>query len=651
MAANDELRQIRTAPTTSMLPAAAPTSLSFPYPVPIRAGPVKTSRLSTERRTRASKPKVRSGCFTCKVRRVKCDERRPFCARCIRGEFVCDGYADQSSKPQARSNTGNESHRETENRGLLSTHNQKRTISVQGLVPRAIPPMPGLTRQSVPYLDAFRHQLAPDLAGYLYSDFCLGTILVESLRDESICQSVLALGALTLAISDVARSTNQHISRVRPSGFNPWRHTHVMNKNHLASLRHHLNALRSFQDRLRADSSRVPLRTTLIMTILLALYETLQGNLKSVDALLNCGVNLLQDSPITGREIAHGGCGTAVDDDITAIENVFSSFALLSQWSRQLTSSWTHRMRISVKSTIDFPVFGVDPTSQVFYRWRLFSSSAMVFIGQACAIAMADDHALHSIFGARKSLLSTQLEQWQSVITTYLQRSKPGSADAQGLRLLRMHSLGLQMRIQCCFDMSEVSYDRFEADFEVLLNLCIEWLREVIASQTPRHMILGEGILIPLLTIIRVCRQHDIRMTAVHLIARIPWREGAWDPQFLALGELGTILLEEKGRDEFGFIPASSRWLWLGMAEEGRNGPRPVALYLRRMLDADRQSVVQRQHLTSSSWQDICSVSNCHADHGRQARDLFGDNGCVIVGKMGDCDSVDVGKDSRGRLK
>jgi hypothetical protein len=34
--------------------------------------------------TRARKPKVKTGCITCKIRRVKCDETKPECRRCIK---------------------------------------------------------------------------------------------------------------------------------------------------------------------------------------------------------------------------------------------------------------------------------------------------------------------------------------------------------------------------------------------------------------------------------------------------------------------------------------------------------------------------------------------------------------------------------------
>ncbi|KAH8752365.1 hypothetical protein F5882DRAFT_339792, partial [Hyaloscypha sp. PMI_1271] len=41
---------------------------------------------------RRSAPKVRTGCGTCRLRRVKCDEGKPVCQRCIKFGVECDGY-------------------------------------------------------------------------------------------------------------------------------------------------------------------------------------------------------------------------------------------------------------------------------------------------------------------------------------------------------------------------------------------------------------------------------------------------------------------------------------------------------------------------------------------------------------------------------
>ncbi|KAJ5788432.1 transcriptional regulator family: Fungal Specific TF [Penicillium paradoxum] len=40
----------------------------------------------------ARRKKVKTGCKTCKIRRVKCDEGRPACRKCVSTSRVCDGY-------------------------------------------------------------------------------------------------------------------------------------------------------------------------------------------------------------------------------------------------------------------------------------------------------------------------------------------------------------------------------------------------------------------------------------------------------------------------------------------------------------------------------------------------------------------------------
>lgn len=49
--------------------------------------------------------RVRTGCATCRRRRVKCDEARPICNRCRNANFQCEGY----TAPQRLSNTSSPS--------------------------------------------------------------------------------------------------------------------------------------------------------------------------------------------------------------------------------------------------------------------------------------------------------------------------------------------------------------------------------------------------------------------------------------------------------------------------------------------------------------------------------------------------------------
>ncbi|TVY82756.1 putative transcriptional regulatory protein [Lachnellula suecica] len=36
--------------------------------------------------------KVKTGCETCRIRKIKCDEERPFCQKCVKTGRTCDGY-------------------------------------------------------------------------------------------------------------------------------------------------------------------------------------------------------------------------------------------------------------------------------------------------------------------------------------------------------------------------------------------------------------------------------------------------------------------------------------------------------------------------------------------------------------------------------
>ncbi|OCK97773.1 uncharacterized protein K441DRAFT_694301 [Cenococcum geophilum 1.58] len=50
--------------------------------------------MTRAKKTRASHKKSKTGCHTCKIRRVKCDEQKPACQKCLSTSRTCDGYED-----------------------------------------------------------------------------------------------------------------------------------------------------------------------------------------------------------------------------------------------------------------------------------------------------------------------------------------------------------------------------------------------------------------------------------------------------------------------------------------------------------------------------------------------------------------------------
>ncbi|KAJ0166313.1 Transcriptional regulatory protein moc3 [Colletotrichum tanaceti] len=57
-----------------------------------------------------SRTKVKTGCATCRIRKVKCDENKPFCRKCVSTGRTCDGYASPFRLVFARQSINNNVH-------------------------------------------------------------------------------------------------------------------------------------------------------------------------------------------------------------------------------------------------------------------------------------------------------------------------------------------------------------------------------------------------------------------------------------------------------------------------------------------------------------------------------------------------------------
>lgn len=54
-----------------------------------------TSDSARRRGRKTSITRVRTGCLTCRKRKKKCDERKPTCLHCEKGNYVCEGFLPQ----------------------------------------------------------------------------------------------------------------------------------------------------------------------------------------------------------------------------------------------------------------------------------------------------------------------------------------------------------------------------------------------------------------------------------------------------------------------------------------------------------------------------------------------------------------------------
>ncbi|KXJ97235.1 hypothetical protein Micbo1qcDRAFT_229953 [Microdochium bolleyi] len=168
--------------------------------------------------------KVRTGCLTCKIRKVKCDEAKPSCARCTSTGRKCDGYADQEPAPAA---------------GPLW---YRPRTAFQGVDDAA----------ELAALQRFTEELSPVLAGPLDPYFWTHLVMQFSHFEPAVRHSLVAISSL------YAQPTPAHTNRS------------LLSENAFA-LHHYNAAIRE----LRAMRNE-PL--VLLVCVLFTCIEVLQGN-------------------------------------------------------------------------------------------------------------------------------------------------------------------------------------------------------------------------------------------------------------------------------------------------------------------------------------------------------------------------------------
>lgn len=88
----------------------------------------RNSMPSQNRRQPRKRTKTFTGCWTCRTRKIKCDESKPCCHQCFEKGLSCEGYTArlQWLTPV----TGRNDHRANESQGLPLDQNTRRLIPV-----------------------------------------------------------------------------------------------------------------------------------------------------------------------------------------------------------------------------------------------------------------------------------------------------------------------------------------------------------------------------------------------------------------------------------------------------------------------------------------------------------------------------------------
>ncbi|KAJ0331514.1 hypothetical protein COL922a_011799 [Colletotrichum nupharicola] len=586
------------------------------------------------KRKRASKPKVRSGCITCKIRRVKCGEEKPTCTRCAKADIKCDGYVKDAAEQKRAAERDAVIRAAQRNKVLLPRPHP--TVAASPVLVRANPGVVQIDTADVSYYDLFRHQLVRDLAGSTHSDFWSRIVMAESARDPCVKESVLAIGAIAQTLFFRTARGNT-LGSTQPPGMKPWRGggaemlqagaAGFLDHHHKAALQHHLRAVSVYRQRIQMGTAGSSPRSVIIMTLLLIAFEFIQGNMKSVDSLMGTGMRLIEDASTlmrrrrsSSRDSEESQVRVAApprEDEMGDIEHLLPCLSLMSGFTHFFNSHRATISRMNSTPAPELPKPGVTPVAKMQVLWGKFFTRAVAYTMRWMHSQMKHLPPPADAARGRGQFLS-YLRLWQAILETYLADPGLEAQTRRALEMIRIHRLIMYVLVSASLDGSDMAFDAHEEDFREMLRLTLRFMRaDMPEEQFPLSRIaftFAEGLTTPLTTIIAKCRNHDLRMQAAGLMRALSWRDGAWDGKALAVGKLGVVMLEERGMDMEGRMPAAARWVWTD-AKWDLERREVVATYVRLAPGEGGQVVSAHLVLDIDNPPDACGLVGCGGGH------------------------------------
>lgn len=465
-----------------------------------------------------SKPfrKVKTGCLTCKIRHLKCDETKPHCLRCLKFGVECDFYLTKAQQG-----------------GSTFKSNAK------PLVPR---PSPSHTifyplsqklfsdEQEQRYFRFFCDKTSQGLSGYFDSALWSELVLQACENDSAIRHAVVAIGALDLTSK---RST----SRIQAH--------QILNddaeQDHRFALQQYGLAIKRMRE--STSEKKVDLRTMLIGCILLTCFETFHGNHQSAIAQMQSGLSLLEDWHAQHTPNLDEVLGTSspspfvVDDEILqALGRLdLQSMTFLDPRPKEIHNRMRRYGQASINAMPE--TFATLKEARVYLelvmrRFMHFMISISNVEGSDGVMKLSDplpDIPEFILADQRRHM--KELQRWHSAFMPLLKyaRTVEGKKNFLAATALETHYLSSYFGLDAMTLDSRSSASRSMPVFREIVSLCTDILSHPSAIADETKYTFDLQIVASLYATGLRCRHSGIRRQAVALLLSSPRREGVWD--------------------------------------------------------------------------------------------------------------------------
>ncbi|PNH43896.1 hypothetical protein VD0004_g3636 [Verticillium dahliae] len=522
------------------------------------------------RTTRKSTPRVRTGCQTCRIRRVKCDEAKPSYLKCTQTGRKCDGYTAR-----------------TPSSVLISPQSSSDEVAGR----RSPPGLAAIKVYSIPFrmpgsqrdrqlLHYFCVQGANEFAGFVPNEFWSKTALYASQNETIVRQSLIALSALHVDLSGSGCSSRSGSG----SGPGPGPGHPVGD----ATLRQYGKALRSLQTRIARSSGDgtcagrfETAKTALICCVLFYCFESALGDVPAALNHLDNGLRLMnkvlafRDDEDDDEEMR------SIRDTLGRLDMQATFFDDARAPALALVSRRERERGLSVGFGLGSGSGGAGPATS-FARLAdaqkqliRMSNWLLRFLQENTAYQGQPASCIPASVLAEKHRLTREFDLWQQrhgIFTACLAPpppppTEPGAADRRSAdraarTLLAQHGV-LQMLLSSKVpDRPQVFGAVPNRAAEELVQLCQDVLRlddsgDAAATAGPALMkpwtLSSEtGVVVPLFLLAMKCADEGVTARAVELLAASKRREGLYDAGAVAslVGQLKGAMSQRRQQSE-----------------------------------------------------------------------------------------------------
>ncbi|KAL9111253.1 MAG: hypothetical protein Q9227_004331 [Pyrenula ochraceoflavens] len=490
--------------------------------------------------------KVRTGCTTCKVRRVKCGEEKPACDRCTSTGRRCGGYpAPPPPKRRIR-----RSKYDCED---VITFVQKRpdVNSISSVwMPNPTRDPAVLARTPIVSIDPcsddgerhsfyyFRTRVSDHVAGYFDRDFWDHLVLRTSHSDATIRHAVLALSAIYESLE---------ACRVQPAS--------IDRANFLKrfALHQYNRATTSLSARLAVSAASV--QVVLTSCLLFIWLEFLQNNLILAYNHLRGGLRIL-----TERQ-------SFLDPDDPANAHLSRAFHRL-HTQASIHGGPDMQIPYDALAGAPHPPIPTSFPSTIAARESLDTEMNLIFPLRVLVSSQSPGKSLSRLEPTRLLHLH-RFQAWYSAYQPLLSSDEAmiGTTSRSALLQMEIQALIAIITLSTLFAPTPMAYDSQNSSFARIVQLS----RELLSDETQRSHLMGlpftTGLLRPLCCVVMRCRMRSVRREAMELLEQceeggIMWgkdevlRLCTWKVGMEEGGLPGEV--EEDGDGE-GMVPESKR--------------------------------------------------------------------------------------------